>query len=173
MPGPFDHPGNAAYLFPMEHRTVCLDHNATTPLHPRVRGEIVACLCAREEMEETAGRLAVLKEILWAGILRAVPDAVRNGDPAHGLPGTLHVSLPGVEGEALTLRLDLYGVRVSTGSACAAGLDEPSATLSATGVSRALARSSVRFSLGRATTREDIGYVLSILPAALRRPAGK
>jgi cysteine desulfurase len=67
------------------------------------------------------------------------------------------------------LRLDLDGIRISTGSACASGMDEPSATLAAIGTSRALARSSVRFSMGRDTSREDIEYVLSRLPAALER----
>jgi len=133
----------------------------------------VACRCAREEMGETAARLAALKEVLWTGILRAAPDAVRGGERAACLPGTLQVALPGVEGEALVLLLDLEGIRASTGSACASGLDEPSATLAAIGLSRTLARSSVRFSLGRDTRREDIEYVLSRLPAALKRLTGK
>jgi cysteine desulfurase len=114
-------------------------------------------------------RLRVLRERLRSGIAAGVPDIRFNGHPTEVLPNTLDVSFPGAEGEAILLSLDLEGIEASTGSACASGSLEPSHVLMATGVGPELAHGSIRFSMGRGTTEEDVDYVLEKLPPILKR----
>jgi cysteine desulfurase len=113
------------------------------------------------------------RSTLVAGILDAVPEAIINGDqgigPDHRLPGNVHVSIPGCEGDLLLMLLDAAGIDCSTGSACTAGIPEPSHVLLAMGVPDALARASLRFSMGENTSDEDIAAVLSALPGAVER----
>jgi cysteine desulfurase len=121
------------------------------------------------EMEEEEKRLLELKNILKDGIARAIPDALFMGHPEHCLPGTLSVSFAGAEGEAILLYLDLAGIAVSTGSACASGSLDPSHVIMATGVPVENAHGSVRISLGRENTLEDVQYMLHHLPPIIDR----
>ncbi len=116
------------------------------------------------------GRVGQLRDELWAGIVGLAPDAVVNGargGPDVRLPGNLHVTFPGCDRDALLMLLDAAGVAVSTGSACTAGVPEPSHVLLAMGVEPVLAQSSLRFSLGTGSSRADVDAVLGALPAAL------
>ncbi len=121
------------------------------------------------EMEEEEKRLQVLKSVLKRGIEEKIPDVEFNGHPADCLAGTLNVSFTGAEGEAILLYLDLEGIAVSTGSACASGSPDPSHVLLATGVPLERAHGSIRISLGRENTREDVEYVLEVLPPIINR----
>ncbi len=117
-------------------------------------------------------RQAALRDRLWAGIQQVEPRAIRNGAPDDlSLGNTLNVSFPGVDGEALLIGLDLEGVCVSSGSACMVGSVQPSHVLIAMGVAPAVASSTVRFSLGLATTEADIDHCLRALASVLARQA--
>lgn len=121
------------------------------------------------EMEAEEKRLLDLKNILKDGIAKAIPDVLFMGHPEHCLPGTLSVSFAGAEGEAILLYLDLAGIAVSTGSACASGSLDPSHVIMATGVPVENAHGSVRISLGRENTLEDVQYMLHHLPPIIER----
>ncbi|WIM95561.1 cysteine desulfurase family protein [Actinoplanes oblitus] len=116
-----------------------------------------------------AGRVAALRDELVRRVLAAVPDAIYNGDPEHRLPGNAHFSFPGCEGDALLLLLDAQGIYCSTGSACSAGVAQPSHVLLAMGADDARARSSLRFSLGHDSTEADLDALLGALPGAVER----
>lgn len=124
---------------------------------------------AKQEMTDIEKRVLSLKEKLKAGILLKIPDVKINGHPSDCLPQTLNVSFFGAEGEAILLYLDMEGIAVSTGSACASGSLDPSHVLLATGLGAELAHGSIRFSLGRENTEEDIDYVLEKLPGIIKR----
>jgi cysteine desulfurase len=124
-------------------------------------GEAVAR--RREEMGDEAERLRALRARLRDGIEARIADTRVNGHPEECLPGTLNVSFAGAEGEALLLYLDLAGVMVSTGSACSSGSLDPSHVLLATGLEAEEAHGSLRFSLGRQTTEEEIDRTLDAL----------
>jgi cysteine desulfurase len=123
----------------------------------------------RTEMEEINSRLKYYKTKLKSGISKQIPEVTFNGHPEHTLANTLNVSFHGAEGEAILLYLDLEGIAVSTGSACSSGSLEPSHVLLATGVGPELAHGSIRFSMGRETTEEEIDYVLDRLPAVIAK----
>ena len=127
-----------------------------------------AQLCARD-VESTHPRLIHLVARLWDGIQRHIPDVVRYTPTQACLPNTLNVGFAGASGEGLMMGLDLAGVAVSTGSACAAGSVEPSHVLLAVGCDEAGAKSAIRFSAGRDTTEEDIEAVIRILPGIVER----
>lgn len=110
-----------------------------------------------------------LRDDLIAGVLDRVPDAVLNGDPVLRLPNNAHFSFPGCPGDALLMLLDAAGVAVSTGSACTAGIPQPSHVLLAMGADADLAGSSLRFSLGWASTPADVQALLDALPQAVDR----
>ncbi len=112
------------------------------------------------EMAPEAKRLLSLKAKLKAGIEKNVPHIQFNGHPTDCLPGTLNVSFFGAEGEAILLYLDLEGIAVSTGSACASGSLDPSHVLIAAGLPAEEAHGSIRISLGRDNTEEDIDYTV-------------
>jgi cysteine desulfurase len=138
---------------------------------PAIRAFAVAAVTSAGRREDEALRIAGLRDDLIRQVLAAVPDAVLNG-PAPGagrLPGNAHLSFPGCEGDALLLLLDAKGIACSTGSACTAGVAEPSHVLLAMGASEALARSSLRFSLGHTTTREDIDALGAVIGEAVAR----
>ncbi|GIE83999.1 cysteine desulfurase family protein [Actinoplanes regularis] len=118
---------------------------------------------------EYAGRVAKLRDELVRRVLAAVPEAIYNGDPEHRLPGNAHFSFPGCEGDALLLLLDAQGIYCSTGSACSAGVAQPSHVLLAMGADDARARSSLRFSLGHDSTEADLDVLLATLPAVVER----
>jgi cysteine desulfurase len=121
------------------------------------------------EMEEDAKRLKQMKETLREGIRKAIPDVQFVGHPTDSLPNTLNVSFEGCEGEAILLYLDLEGIAVSTGSACASGSLDPSHVILATGLPQECAHGSIRISLGRENTMEDIDYMLDVLPNVIKR----
>ena len=129
---------------------------------------LAAELCARD-VETQSARLIRLTAKLWDGIRAAVPDVVRYTPARACLPNTLSVGFAGAAGEGLTMGLDLAGIAVSTGSACAAGSLEPSHVLTALGYGEAQAKSAIRFSAGRDTTADDIGAVIDVLPGVVAR----
>jgi len=121
------------------------------------------------EMEQDAKRLLHLKMMLRYGLEQSIADINFNGHPEDCLPNTLNISFDGAEGEALQLYLDMEGIAVSTGSACASGSLAPSHVLLATGLSPEQAHGSIRISLGRDNTEEDVGYAI----AAFKRVVDK
>lgn len=121
------------------------------------------------EMEAEEKRLLEMKKALKDGIAASIPDVLFMGHPEHSLPGTLNVSFAGAEGEAILLYLDLAGIAVSTGSACASGSLDPSHVIMATGVPVENAHGSIRISLGRENTMDDVAYVLEKLPPIIAR----
>lgn len=129
----------------------------------------LAAKLAKEGLQEEHDRLWEMRERLRKGIVANVPDVIVNGCQEHCLPGTLDVSFPSAEGESILLMLDMYGVAVSTGSACATGSLEPSYVLLACGLDVELAHGSIRFSLGRYNTDEEVDYVIEVLPPIIKR----
>ncbi|GAA5182220.1 cysteine desulfurase family protein [Rugosimonospora acidiphila] len=118
---------------------------------------------------EFAVRVGALRDELIDRVLDAVPDAILNGHRTDRLPGNAHFSFPGCEGDALLLLLDAAGVACSTGSACSAGLAQPSHVLLAMCSDEERARSSLRLSLGHDSTKADIDELLAALPGAVER----
>lgn len=116
---------------------------------------------------DSAGRVGSLRDRLEIGILERIPDVHVNGSGGARLPNNCNVSFSGLESEQLLVRLDLDGIAASGGSACASGAPEPSHVLAALGLAREQIRGAVRFSLGRATTAQEIDRVLEILPGAV------
>lgn len=135
---------------------------------PGIVGLGKAIRIAEAEREENAGRIRELRDTLEKRILQAVPDAAVNGDPELRLPNNCHLSFPGVESEALLLRLDLAGIAASGGSACTSGSTEPSHVLKAIGLEDEYIRGSIRLTLGRETTREDTEKTAQVLPEIVR-----
>lgn len=129
----------------------------------------IAAKLAKEGIEAESKQLWAMREKLREGILANIPDVVVNGSQEHCLPGTLDVSFANVEGESILLMLDMSGIAVSTGSACATGSLEPSYVLLAGGLDVELAHGSIRFSFGRYNTMEDVDYVIEVLPAIIKR----
>ncbi len=131
----------------------------------------VAAKLAKENIDEESRKLWAMRERLREGILANVPNVVVNGctERENCLPGTLDVSFENVEGESILLMLDMAGIAVSTGSACATGSLEPSYVLLAGGLDIELAHGSIRFSLGRFNTMEDVDYVIEVLPPIIKR----
>ncbi|GGQ38456.1 cysteine desulfurase family protein [Couchioplanes azureus] len=136
---------------------------------PGVVAFAVAVESAVKSQQEYAARIAALRDELVARVRAAVPDAVFNGDPADRLPANAHFSFPGCEGDALLLLLDAQGIACSTGSACSAGVAQPSHVLLAMGADDDRARSSLRFTLGHTSTSQDIDALLAALPGAVER----
>lgn len=128
-----------------------------------------ACEIAKAEMAAEATRLKALRDRLEQGILVQFPDVRLNGHPENRLPTTTNLSFPRMEADSLLLNLDLAGVAVSSGSACSSGTLKTSPVLAAMGVEPALARGSVRFSLGRGTTEKEVDFVLAALPEIIER----
>ena len=124
---------------------------------------------ARERMAEASEGTAALRDRLEEGILSKVPLSAVNGDRARRVPNTANLRFDYVEGEGFVIALDLRGIACSTGAACSSGAVEPSHVLSAIGLRPDQSRSSVRFSLSRYTTAEDIDAALEIIPATVER----
>ena len=119
---------------------------------------------ANEEMEQESKKIYNLRNKLMNGIVEKIPEVVINTDIKYAVPSVLSVSFNYIEGESLLLMLDMAGIAASAGSACATGSAEPSHVLSAIGASPLAAQGTLRFSLGRYNTEEDIDYVLEVLP---------
>jgi cysteine desulfurase len=122
---------------------------------------------ARRELRSEAGRLAALRDALEA-LLLAIPGARRNGDGPR-VPNTTNVSFQDVEAESLLMALDLMGIAVSTGAACAAGAVEPSHVLRGMGLAMERVQGSLRFSLGRSTTAEDVERAAAAVAECVER----
>jgi len=126
-----------------------------------------------QRQAEVSARIEGLRRRLVDGIGRIVPDAIVNGDPEpgpdHRLPNIAHVTFPGCEGDAMLMLLDAQGVEVSTGSACQAGVPQPSHVLLAMGYDDAAARGSLRLSLGHTSTEADVDRLLAVLPQVHER----
>ncbi|MEN6491241.1 MAG: cysteine desulfurase family protein [Rectinema sp.] len=128
-----------------------------------------AARLAQEELSEYRQQVGSLRAMLRDLILERIPMVRINGPAAEVLPNTLNVSFPGAEGESILLSLDLEGIEVSTGSACASGSLDPSHVLMAIGLGPELAHGSIRFSLGKYTTEDDVRYVADRLPPIIAR----
>ncbi len=128
-----------------------------------------AASLAGQDIETQAARLIHLIALLWNGIQSHIPEVVRHTPMQTCLPNTLNVGFMGASGEGLMMGLDLAGIAVSTGSACAAGSVEPSHVLQALGCDEAGAKSAIRFSAGIHTTEEEIAQVLEVLPQIVER----
>ena len=135
---------------------------------PYVVGLAKACELARLGMAEEAKKLTALRDRLEAGILAACPNVRVNGDRANRLPNTLNVSFEYIEGEAIAYHLSDLGICISTGSACASGSLDPSHVIRAMGVPFTAVHGSVRFSLSRYNTADEVDYVLEKLPPVIR-----
>jgi cysteine desulfurase len=145
------------------------DRRAGTENVPGIVGLGKAAELALADLDQESNRLRRLRDRLETGILREVPFSHVNGDEKRRLPGTTNMRFEFVDGEALVIAMDLAGVCCSTGSACSSGSLEPSHVLAASGLTREEARSSVRFSLGRYNSEEDIDYTLQVLPPVVER----
>lgn len=132
-------------------------------------GLSVALERAQEMREKETKRLAKLRDYLWQEIQQKIPKVVLNGHPTERLPNNLNVSILDIEGEALLLYMDEYGVALSTGSACTSESLDPSHVIVGIGKPYEYAHGSIRFSLGRETTKRDMNYVMKILPAVVER----
>jgi cysteine desulfurase len=124
---------------------------------------------AIKEMEEEGNRLIPLRDRLIKEILEKISFTRLNGHPTKRLPGNVNVCIEFVEGESMILQLDINGICASSGSACTSSIIEPSHVLLAVGISPAVAQGSLRFTLGRDNTNEDIDYLLEILPTVVER----
>ncbi len=138
---------------------------------PAIRAFAVAVQVATERRADEAKRLASLRDDLIAQVTAAVPDVVLNGTaPGPGrLPGNAHFSFPGCEGDALLMLLDARGIACSTGSACTAGVAQPSHVLLAMGADDARARASLRFSLGHSSQQSDVDALGAVIGEVVER----
>ena len=114
-------------------------------------------------------KISAMRDRLEQGILAQVDEAGVNGEGAPRVPNTSNIHFDHIEGEALVIALDLKGLAVSTGAACSSGAIEPSHVLLAMGLKPERARSSIRFSLGKQTTEEDIDFALALVPETVAR----
>ena len=128
-----------------------------------------AAVLAALEVGTESVRLAALRDSLAAALMALVPDLVVNGAEAPRAPHVLNVAVPGGDNEALLMHLDLAGIAASGGSACSTGAREPSHVLTAMGVQRNLALSSVRFSVGHETTEQDTARLVAVFPGVVEK----
>jgi cysteine desulfurase len=124
---------------------------------------------AKEEREATNARLTVLRDYFIKRALAEIPYCYLNGGITHRLPNNVNLSFGFIEGESILMLLDIKGIAVSSGSACSSGSLEPSHVILALGVKEELAHSSVRFSLGKDTTKEELDYTLEALKESVAR----
>ncbi|WP_405141240.1 cysteine desulfurase [Sphaerisporangium sp. NBC_01403] len=136
---------------------------------PAIAGFAAAVRAAVEQREEKAARLRALRDELIARVREAVPDVILNGHPDERLPGNAHFSFPGCEGDALLMLLDAKGIECSTGSACSAGVAQPSHVLLAMGSDAVRARGSLRFTLGHTSTRADVDELVEVIGGVVER----
>ena len=130
---------------------------------PGIVGLSLALELAVAEIEEKRKRLEALRTKMIKGLL-AISETILNGHPEERLPNNVNVSFKHIEGEAMLLGLDLEGIAASSGSACSSGSLDPSHVLSAIGLDHPTAHGSIRFSLGRGNTKEDVDYLLQVVP---------
>ncbi|MCP3816826.1 cysteine desulfurase [Streptomyces sp. A3M-1-3] len=172
--GPY---GIGALLLGREYSPVPVLHGGGQERHvrsgtldvPAVAAFAVAGVLAAERREQFAREVGGLRDQLIEAVRAAVPDAILGGDPADRLPANAHFTFPGCEGDSLLLLLDAQGIECSTGSACTAGVAQPSHVLLATGTDPDLARGTLRFSLGHTSTKADIDAVAEAIGPAVER----
>ncbi|MEU6877796.1 cysteine desulfurase family protein [Streptomyces sp. NPDC046712] len=172
--GPY---GIGALLLGREYSPVPVLHGGGQERHvrsgtldvPAIAAFAVAGRLAAERREEFAREIGALRDELVAAVRAAVPDAVLGGDPVDRLPANAHFTFPGCEGDSLLLLLDAQGIECSTGSACTAGVAQPSHVLLATGTDPDLARGTLRFTLGHTSTKEDVAAVADAIGPAVER----
>jgi cysteine desulfurase len=145
------------------------DRRPGTENVPGIVGLGKAAELARQNLAADTERITALRNRLEGAVLAAISSVGVNGDRARRVGNTTNLSFAGAGGEALLIALDLQGVAVSTGAACSSGAVEPSHVLLATGLSPDEARSSLRFSLGRPTTSEEIDHAIDVIPAVVKR----
>jgi cysteine desulfurase len=136
---------------------------------PAIAGFAAAVEAAVKCQPEHAERVAILRDRLVQEVLRVVPDAVVNGHPTKRLPGNAHLRFPGCAGDSLLMLLDARDIECSTGSACSAGVAQPSHVLIAMGMAEEDALSSLRFSLGHTTTDHDIDALAAAIGPCVDR----
>ncbi|GAA2818751.1 cysteine desulfurase family protein [Streptomyces showdoensis] len=172
--GPY---GIGALLLGREYTPVPVLHGGGQERHvrsgtldvPAIAAFAVAGRLAAEGREEFAGTVGSLRDELVEAVRAAVPDALLGGDPVDRLPANAHFTFPGCEGDSLLLLLDAAGIECSTGSACTAGIAQPSHVLLATGADPDLARGTLRFTLGHTSTKEDVAAVAEAIGPAVER----
>ncbi|MFE9451232.1 cysteine desulfurase family protein [Streptomyces sp. NPDC006739] len=172
--GPY---GIGALLLGREYTPVPVLHGGGQERHvrsgtldvPAVASFAVAARLAAEQREWFAREIGALRDALVEAVLTAVPDAILGGDPVDRLPANAHFTFPGCEGDSLLLLLDAQGIECSTGSACTAGVAQPSHVLLATGTDPDLARGTLRFSLGHTSTEADVKAVAKAIAPAVER----
>ena len=135
---------------------------------PYIIGLAKACELARKGMATEAVQLTAMRDKLERGIVAACPNVLVNGDKEHRLPNTLNISFEYIEGEAIAYHLSDEGICISTGSACASGSLDPSHVIRAMGVPFVAVHGSVRFSLSRYNTMDEVDYVLEHLPPVIK-----
>ncbi|MCD6109226.1 cysteine desulfurase NifS [bacterium] len=131
---------------------------------PAIIGFAKALEIAEKEREKESKRLTKLRDYMIKEILNKIPKTQLNGDAINRLPNNVNISILEIEGESLLLRLDMKGISASSGSACTSGSLDPSHVILALGKPSFVAHGSLRFTLGRSTTKKDIDYVLEVLP---------
>lgn len=136
---------------------------------PGVVGMGKAIQIAREQLEESSRKATALRDRLTDGLFRSLENIRLNGHPVKRLPNNVSICVERVEGESMLLNLDARGICASSGSACTSGSLKPSSVLLATGVPPEVAHGSLRFTVGRSTTEEDIDYVLEVFPEIVGR----
>lgn len=174
--GPY---GIGALLLGREHTPVPVLHGGGQERHvrsgtldvPAIASFAVAGRLAAERREWFAREIGALRDALITAVRTAVPDVILGGDPAPAgrLPANAHFTFPGCEGDSLLLLLDAQGIECSTGSACTAGVAQPSHVLLATGTDPDLARGTLRFSLGHTSTQDDVDAVAKAIGPAVER----
>ncbi|KAA6219789.1 cysteine desulfurase family protein [Streptomyces filamentosus] len=172
--GPY---GIGALLLGREHTPVPVLHGGGQERHvrsgtldvPAVAAFAVAARLATAGQETFAREIGALRDALVTAVRTAVPDAILGGDPDGRLPANAHFTFPGCEGDSLLLLLDAAGIACSTGSACTAGIAQPSHVLLATGTDPDLARGTLRFSLGHTSTEDDVKAVAEAIGPAVER----
>ncbi len=142
---------------------------AGTESVPLIVGMSVALKKVMEWRQEESARLTALRDYFIERLLTEIPGAILNGHPSERLPNNIHISIPYVEGEAILLMLDRQGIEASTGSACSAFDLKPSHVLMAIGQNAEFAHGSIRFSLGKETTRQEIDQVMVTFPPIIER----
>ncbi|QHC25344.1 cysteine desulfurase family protein [Streptomyces sp. GS7] len=177
--GPY---GIGALLLGREHAPVPVLHGGGQERHvrsgtldtPAIAAFAAAGRHAVAHREEFAREIGALRDDLIKAVRAAAPDAVLGGDPdpAGRLPANAHFTFPGCEGDSLLLLLDAQGIACSTGSACTAGVAQPSHVLLATGMSQDLARGTLRFSLGHTSTAQDVAALAAAIGPVVERARG-
>jgi cysteine desulfurase len=145
------------------------DRRRGTENVPGIAGLGKAAELAAANLPTEPERIGVMRDRLDRAILDSVPSVSVNGDAAHRVANTTNLSFPAAGGEAMLIALDLLGVACSTGAACSSGAVEPSHVLLAIGLAPDEARSSLRFSLGRQTTNEEINHAIATIPEIVAR----